>query len=117
MPHLEAEGKLTMADQENYTPQRAHGTDHEALDRTAFPKRMPPPGYTGYLPHVKTASYGVSHWRAGQPVSRAAQAEAAKKSAERRANMFKSAPPAQKLGAPPSAKPQATGLVFDDFSC
>lgn len=45
---------------------------YKALDRSHYPKKMPPPGYSGHLPQTKTSiyAYGTSRWAPAEPVDR-----------------------------------------------
>ena len=84
-PYLEANGE----DLDKYPPQKPHAPDYRSLNRSAMPKRMPVPGYTGHVARTKdsTESFGTSHWRPSVPASRAAAAAAAKESAVKRGMM------------------------------
>jgi len=84
-PYLEANGE----DLDKYPPQKPHAPDYRSLNRSAMPKRMPVPGYTGHVARTKdsTESFGTSHWRSSVPASRAAAAAAAKESAVKKGMM------------------------------
>jgi len=112
-PHLEAGGKSDMIDHENYAPQQPHAIDRVKLDRHGWPTRMPPPGYTGHLPHTKEHCFGTSHFRDSMPQTRAQAAQTAKAEAHKRAHMFDNdtSVNARVVSAAPFADPN------DPFAC